>query len=194
MSGARCDDGNMARYVALLRGVNVGGVRIAMADLQAAVEGLGHTDVATYVQSGNVTFTADGPPEELAAGIRSAIAATTSIDPLVIVLTAEEWRGVVAANPYPEESEPTRLHAVIAARDFTEEQTQAALQLRDTVREAGSDDDLTVIGRVVYLHLPDGMGRSKLAEKLGRSKAAGQLEATARNWRTMLALDERLAG
>ncbi|WP_420110596.1 DUF1697 domain-containing protein [Pseudactinotalea sp.] len=184
----------MPRYVALLRGVNVGGVRVAMSDLRAAVEGLGYTDVATYVQSGNVTFTADGRPEDLAGIIRTAIAASTSIDPLVIVLTAQEWHEVVASNPYPEETEPTRLHAVIAARDFTDEHRKAALQVRDAVREAGSDDDLTVVGRVVYLHLPGGMGRSKLAEKLGRSKAAGHLEATARNWRTVLALAERLGG
>lgn len=194
MSGARCDDGNMPRYVALLRGVNVGGVRIAMTDLRAAVEGLGYTDAATYLQSGNVTFTADGRPEVLGGRIRTAIAASTGIDPLVIVLTAQEWHDVVAANPYPEETEPTRLHAVVAARDFTGDERNAALQVRDAVREAASGDDLTVIGRVVYLHLPDGMGRSKLAEKLGRSKAAGQLEATARNWRTVLALAERLRG
>lgn len=189
-----CDDGVMTRYVALLRGVNVGGVRITMADLRGAVEGLGHADVATYVQSGNVTFTADGDPVALGRELEVAVADGCQVTTTVIVLSAAEWDELVVNNPYPEQTEGTKLHAVVASQRYTPDQVSAATELRDAVRDAGSADDLTVVGRVLYLHLPDGMGRSKLAEKLGRSRAAGQREATARNWRTVLALQERLRG
>lgn len=184
----------MTRYVALLRGVNVGGVRISMADLRAAVGSLGHTDVATYVQSGNVVLTASGRPSatRLAAGIRAAITEHAGIDPAVIVLSAREWDELVAANPYPDETDGTKLHAVIAQEEFSEEQRAAADRAEAEAREAGSSDEVTVIGRVTYLHLPDGMGRSKLAELLSRRKPTGHHVATARNWRTVLALQGML--
>lgn len=184
----------MTRFVALLRGVNVGGVRLAMADLRGAVEGLGHTEVATYVQSGNVTFTAEDAPVTLARDLQATIERACGVTTTVVVLTAAEWGELVQRNPYPAETDGTKLHAVVAAQDYTHEQVRAATELRDAVRETGSSEDLTVLGRVMYLHLPNGMGRSKLAEKLGRSRAAGQREATARNWRTVLALQERLRG
>ncbi len=184
----------MTRQVALLRGVNVGGVRISMADLRAAVEDLGHDDVATYVQSGNVVFTAAGRPSAatLATDLRASISARAGIEPVVVVLSAAQWDDVVDGNPYPDQTDGTKLHAVIAQEPYSAAQRSAAERLRDEMREAGSDDDLTVVGRVLYLHLPNGMGRSTLATKLGRSKAAGQHLATARNWRTVLALREKL--
>jgi uncharacterized protein (DUF1697 family) len=186
----------MPSHVALLRGVNVGGVRISMPDLRAAVESLGHTDVATYVNSGNVVFTVSGRPSTsaLAADLVRAIQEHAGIEPVVIVLTSDQWDDVVAKNPYSDETDGTKLHAVVAQDPYGAAQRAAAEQVRDAVREAGSDDDLAVVGRVVYLRLPDGMGRSKLAEKLGRSRTAGQREATARNWRTVLALQAKLHG
>jgi uncharacterized protein (DUF1697 family) len=184
----------MPRYVALLRGINVGGVRVAMADLRAALEGLGYDDVATYVQSGNATFTTAGDPEALAHEIQEAVTERCGVTTTVIVLTDAEWDRLVLDNPYPDETDGTKLHAVIAPRAFTPEEVRAAEEIRDAVRETGSTDDLTVVERVLYLHLPNGMGRSTLAEKLGRSRAAGQRDATARNWRTVLALQDRLRG
>lgn len=186
----------MARFVALLRGVNVGGVRIAMADLRAAVESLGHDDVETYVQSGNVVLTAAGRPAgaALAADIRRAIEAHAGIDPAVIVLSAGQWQEVIELNPYPDEEDGTKLHAVLVQDAYSAAERTAAEDLRDGLRHGGSDDDLTIVGRVLYLHLPNGMGRSALATKLGRLKTARQHEATARNWRTVLALRTLLAG
>lgn len=186
----------VTRFVGLLRGVNVGGVKVAMADLRAAAESLGHTEVATYVNSGNVVFSAAGKPTtaSLVSDLRAAIAERAGVGPAVIVLGADEWDELVADNPYPEETDGTKLHAVIGQKPFSAAQVAAAEEVRDAVRETGSKDDLKVVRNVLYMHLPDGMGRSKLAEKLGRTKAAGQHEATARNWRTVLALQERLRG
>lgn len=184
----------MTRYVALLRGVNVGGVRISMADLRAAVEACGHTEVATYVQSGNVVLTASGrrAAPRLASQVRAAIKERAGIDPPVMVLTANDWDDLVGGNPYPDVTDGTKLHAVIAQEEFSDAQREAAERMRDTVREAGSRDDLTVLGRVMYLHLPDGMGRSKLAEKLSKGARSGHQDVTVRNWRTVLALQEML--
>lgn len=186
----------MARYVALLRGVNVGGARIAMADLRAAVESLGHTEVATYVQSGNVVFTASGRTagSTLARAIRLAVVEHAGIDPAVLVLSASQWQDVIRRNPYPDEDDGTKLHAVVAQEPYPAAQRTAAEAVRDDVRAAGSDEDLQIVGRVLYLHLPNGMGRSVLATKLGRGTTAGQQEATARNWRTVLALHRLLEG
>ncbi len=92
----------MPRYVALLRGINIGAKkRIAMADLKALVEGLGHADVATYVNSGNVAFTTTGQSDlDLATDIETALAAHHSLDVAVVVRSGEEMAGVVAGNPF----------------------------------------------------------------------------------------------
>ena len=94
----------MPTHVALLRGINLGGRnRVAMADLRALVTELGHTDVSTYIQSGNVLFTA--PPGADAAvvaqAMTEAIAAKLGVTAPVVVLTREELAGILDANPFP---------------------------------------------------------------------------------------------
>jgi uncharacterized protein (DUF1697 family) len=88
----------MPTHVALLRGTNVGGRnRAAMADLREAVLGLGHTDVATYIQSGNVVFTSEeADTATIAAALERAIAEHLGVQPKVIVLTRAELAQVVA--------------------------------------------------------------------------------------------------
>lgn len=185
----------MRTHVALLRGVNVGGVRLAMASLRAAAESLGHTEVATYVQSGNLVLRARSrSTAELVPSLRAAVLEHAGVDTDVIVLTRERWAELVAQNPYPDETDGTKLHAVVAAQPYSEAERAAALAVRDAVRADGSADDLTILGQVLYLHLPDGMGRSVLARRLGRLKTAGQHRATARNWRTVAALQGLLLG
>lgn len=183
----------MRTHVALLRGVNVGGVRLPMATLRAAAESLGHTEVASYVQSGNLVLRSRSRSTAgLARSLRAAVIEHAGIDTDVIVLTRESWGEVVAQNPYPDEPDGTRLHAVIAAQPWSEAEQEAALAVRDAVRAQGCADDLTFRGQVLYLHLPEGMGRSVLARRLGRPTTADQRPATSRNWRTVLALQALL--
>jgi uncharacterized protein (DUF1697 family) len=104
----------MLAHVALLRGINVGGRnRVAMADLREVALGLGHTEVATYIQSGNVVFTSEeADTATIAAALERAIAEHLGVQPKVIVLTRAELAQVVADNPFPDEPNPRWVHAI----------------------------------------------------------------------------------
>src|ERR1700733_1611917 len=106
----------MATHVALLRGINLGGRnKVAMADLRALVGELGHADAATYIQSGNVLFTApeDADCAEVARGMTEAIAARLGVTAPVVVVTRQELGEIHAANPFPDEPDQRRVHAVV---------------------------------------------------------------------------------
>lgn len=172
-------------HVALLRGINLAGRnKVAMADLREVVSSLGHTDVSTYIQSGNVVFTAADSPS-LAANLERAIRDSLGVSPSVVVLTRNELAQVIANNPYPDEPNPRALHAVFLVEPPTAETADAlAAALR---RVEGSRDSATLVGRTVYLHTPNGFGRSKLAELLVQS-GKPELTGTGRNWATVTKL------
>ena len=95
----------MVTHVALLRGINLGGKnKVAMAELRALVGELGHTDVVTYIQSGNVLFTAppDADSAAVARAMTEAIASRLGVTAPVVVVTREELAQIYAANPFPE--------------------------------------------------------------------------------------------
>jgi uncharacterized protein (DUF1697 family) len=182
----------MASHVALLRGINVGGRnKVPMTDLREVVTSLGHTEVTTYIQSGNVLFsTADTDTAKLATALESAVAERFGIWSSVIVLSRDELAEVLASNPYPEEQNPRLVHVVflnaeppqdLLSRIATAESAAAAKGSRDTIRAAG---------RALFLHTPDGYGNSELAQVMFRIVSAPgkqkkpDLAATARNWAT----------
>jgi uncharacterized protein (DUF1697 family) len=180
----------MPTHVALLRGVNVGGVKLAMAELRQLVTSLGYADVATYIQSGNLLFT---PPRAvgipvIADELRKAIAAEFGIDTPVMVVTRDDLAAVIEANPYPEEPKPQYVHGVF----LSAEPDQAARdQVEATVKsfsEKGSRDAAAYRGRVLYLHTPDGFGTSELAKALVAKKTSPVATGTARNWATITKL------
>jgi uncharacterized protein (DUF1697 family) len=182
----------MATHVALLRGINLGGRnKVAMADLRTLVAGLGHTDVSTYIQSGNVLFTApdDADCAMTARVITEAIAARLGVTSPVIVVTRQELAQILADNPFPEEPDPRRVHAVVLS-----EPPWPDLEVKlDAARaRAGGTDEVIAVGRTLYLHTPDGYGRSVLAEALLRvvSSPKSGATGTARNWATMTKLLE----
>jgi uncharacterized protein (DUF1697 family) len=183
-------------HVALLRGINVGGNnKLGMSELRRIVASLGHSDVATYIQSGNVVFTAhgDGAGESaLAAGIERSIAETLGLRPRVVVLSCDELARVVRDNPYPDASNARLLHAVFLARDPKDELVERMAAAERQAAAKGSRDSARVVGRTMYLHTPDGFGRSELAALLGRSGGpmAPSTSATARNWATVTRLLE----
>lgn len=172
--------------MALLRGINVGGRnRVAMADLRAVVEALHHTDVATYIQSGNVAFTGrDAPTTELAGELEAAIAERLGVAPRVVVLTRAELAEAVAANPFPDEPNPKAMHAAFRATPFPAAECEAVAVALAAARERGSREDARIVGRAVYLHTPDGLANSELATRLAKPKAG----VTARNWATVTKL------
>jgi uncharacterized protein (DUF1697 family) len=191
----------MPTHLALLRGVNVGGGgKLEMAELRRVVSALGHRDVITYIQTGNLLFTPasqspaaagqlTGSPgtAERAEELEAAIADRLNVRTEVIVLTRDELAAAISANPYADEPEPRFVHCVFLPDD-ADEATHAAV--RDAVAQAGSQgsrDEATIVGRVMYLRTPDGFGTSVLARWLLTRKspvAAG----TARNWRTVTKL------
>ncbi len=184
----------MATYVALLRGINVGGRnKVAMADLKRVVDALGHTDVRTYVNSGNVVFEAAGRASakegDLLAGvIEKAISSELGVSPAVLVRSAAELATTAGANPYQDESDPKKVHVVFLAGPPTaDEQAVAKAAEREAV-EKGSRDGMTIMRRAMYLHTPDGFGRSVLAELLSRRKSSPMATGTARNFSTVTKL------
>ncbi len=169
--------------VVLLRGVNVGGkAKLAMADLRGIAEDLGYDDVATYVQSGNLVFGCRArTTTPVARRVREALADATGLDIEVIVRTRDELREVVAANPFLDRTdEYKQLHVVFGAAA-----AKPSLQGLDAAKYA--PEEAAAVGRELYLYLPSGIGRSKLAADLARK--AGPT-GTARNWRTVTTLLE----
>jgi uncharacterized protein (DUF1697 family) len=181
----------MRTHVALLRGVNVGGAKLAMTDLREVVASLGHDDVATYIQSGNVVFTSpQADTAALADALEREIASRTDVQPSVVVLSRDQLAQVIAANPYPGEDNPRFLHAVFRRSEMTPGELSAVAAAEERARAKGSPDEATVIGATLYLHTPAGLGRSELAAQLSRAGGAmgARSGGTARNWATVTRL------
>lgn len=173
------------RFIALLRGINVGGhVLLSMADLRRLLADLGHSQVSTYLQSGNALFTSprtDRPA--LIREIEEAIAAHLGRPVAVLLRTPDELAAVVAGNPFPEAvATPTRLHLAFLSSQPDPERLEAI----DRARFA--PDEFRPGNGVIYLHYPNGSGRSKLT---GDVFARLGVDVTARNWNTVTALLSR---
>ena len=170
----------MTTYVALLRGVNVGGHRrVPMPALRALLGSLGLTGVQTYLQSGNAVFGSDDGAEALAARIAAAIRDELDVDTTVMVRSGAELAQVVADNPWPDRAaSPKQLHVLFL--------TAAPQEQPDVSRFA--PEEAVVRGRVAYVWYAHGAGRSRLVLPLPG------IEATARNWTTVTALAELAAG
>jgi uncharacterized protein (DUF1697 family) len=170
-------------YIALLRGINVGGKVLKMADLKQAVAALDFEEVQTYLQSGNMVFKAPKAGNEaLARRISAAIREHKSMDVTVMVRDAGEWGRIVSGNPYRQAHEfPKTVHTFIL--DETPE--MARLETLKT-KEAGREEWQIVDG-TLYLHTPDGFGKSVLGNVIERIL---KVPMTARNWNTVLALQE----
>lgn len=188
----------MPTHLALLRGVNVGGRnRVAMADLRAVAEALGHRDVATYIQSGNMVFSSDeSDTVRLAVTLEEAVAGRLGVRAGVVVLTRSEVAQVMRDNPYPQESNRKAVHAVFHRTPISPERVAAVADAVQRARDKGSRDEARVIGCTLFLRTPDGLGRSELAARLTRPPSASSSEAagTARNWATVEKLLALLEG
>jgi uncharacterized protein (DUF1697 family) len=188
----RGEDVPMTTYVALLRGINVGGNnRVAMPDLRRVVGSLGYADVVTYINSGNVVFDAADEPDmddaTHARPIEAAVREELGVSCAVLVRSASEVAAVVDANPFSVETDPMKLHGVFLPAPW-DDATHADVQTaRERAAEKGSRDEVELVGRVAYLWTPDGFGRSVLAPLLGRRATK---DGTARNWATVTKLLE----
>jgi uncharacterized protein (DUF1697 family) len=174
----------MRTHVALLRGINVlGRNRVAMTELRELVSSLGHTDVGTYIQSGNVVFSShESDTHLLGVGLQQAISARLNLKPTVVVLSRTDLAEVITHNPYPRETDGKCLHAVFSSTEIESDRVSAIAAAQKRVQAKGGRDEACVVGRILYLHTPDGFGRSDLVAQLLRS---GRDQGTARNWTTV---------
>jgi uncharacterized protein (DUF1697 family) len=175
----------MKTYVALLRGINVGGKRrLPMAGLKTALESLGLENVVTYVQSGNVVFDAAGETaSELASRIEKRIERDFDLDVTVVLRTPAELANVAAGNPFlKREAETTKLHVVFLDRK------PAAKAVSQLDPDRSPPDELEVGGREIYLHLPGGSARTKLTIDYIEKRLG--VRGTQRNWNTVTKLAE----
>ncbi len=178
----------MPRYLALLRGINVGGRnKVAMADLREIATSLGHTGVATYIQSGNLVFTSpETGTAALADALQQEIASRLGVKPAVVVLSAAELSQAIAGTPFPDEPNPKCVHAVSRRGEYTDGDLAAIEAAKQRAGDKLGRDEAVVAGRTLYLHTPDGFGRSELAAQL--SKPIAQVSGTAPSWATVTKL------
>jgi uncharacterized protein (DUF1697 family) len=169
----------MRTWIALLRGINVGGhKKIPMAALREACTDIGFADVTTYIQSGNVVFRAEGSGDDIARSLRSVIGERFDCDVPVVLRTVQEMERVAGANPFLEEgADAVKLHVGFLL-DEPDEDRVAELPAKPPGPEA-----YRVVGADVYLHYPAGMGKSKLTTAWF-DRALGT-RMTVRNWRTV---------
>ena len=169
----------MKRHIALLRGINVGKARrVAMADLRALMEGLGHANVRTLLNSGNAVFDAKaGSTATHAKQLRAAILGKTGVDCEVIVKTAADLAAAIAEHPL-------RRHAVDDARTlvmFT--QDAASLALLEPLEDGDWAPEAFAVGQhAAWLWCANGIIESRIAKAATKVLVA---RGTARNWATV---------
>lgn len=169
-------------FVALFSGINVGGNRIVkMAELRSFFEELGFGNVASYVQSGNVVFrSAKGDAATLAKQLEAEFEKKWGFHSRIMVRDLGWFGRLVAENPYPEVAgEPTKLHAYVLERPPT------ADEVAWLAEKCTGPERFEIRGDVLYLHAPEGLGKSVFANLIPRTL---KVPATARNWRTVLML------
>ncbi len=168
----------MSDFVALFRGINVGGKHILpMQDLRDILQTVGCEDVQTYIQSGNAVFSASATADSLSRDISAAIERQFDFAPQVLLLTAKQFKAIAASNPFPQgESTPKALHVAFLTETPAEPDLEALRGLQADSEQFVLHDD------AFFLLAPDGIGRSKLAAKVDRFLG---VPTTGRNWCTV---------
>jgi uncharacterized protein (DUF1697 family) len=176
----------MGTFVAMLRSINVGGRnRMAMADLRGLMSSLGFGDVATYVQSGNVIFTAVGSPANASRAIERRITADLGLTVPVVVRSKQQLRGALGSNPFSSlDVDPKTVHVTFLA---DRPDPQGVRDLQERTGQFG-DDRFEVIGTHVFLYCPGGYGETTLNNSYLERRLG--VTATTRNWRTVTTLAE----
>jgi uncharacterized protein (DUF1697 family) len=163
----------MPLFIALLRAINVGGTgKLPMSDLRLLCEKAGFRKVRTYIASGNVVAERDGTEAEAKAALEAELGAYAGKPIGVIVRTGAEMSKAVANNPFPDRAASQTVAIFLDFRPHPD-------VLKDVKGQA--NEELRLGAREIYIHYPDGIGRSKL-----HIPAAG--EGTARNMNTVAKL------
>ena len=174
----------MGTYIALLRGVNVGGHKqVSMAGLRELLTSLGFENPRSLLQSGNLVFsTRKRPSRSLEDELETETEKHLGLQTRYFIRTAEEWKAIIAANPFPGKarSDPSHL-IVMPLREAPKGADVKALQNAIT-----GEERLRVVGTEAYITYPEGIGTSKLT--LARIESRLHTNGTGRNWNTALKL------
>lgn len=173
----------MAHRIILFRGMNTGGVRAPVAEQRAMAVEMGLENPRTLLASGNLVVDSDRDPRSLEAEIEAAMERRFGLTLAAVVRTPEQWAGLIAANPFPDEAKaaPSKL-LVMLMKDGVRDGALEALRAVAAPGERVEPAD----GALFFWH-PEGIGRSKLAEK-AQPRLIGV--GTGRNWNTVLRLAE----
>ena len=168
----------MPVYIALLRAVNVGGTgSLPMAELKAICEGLGFTDVKTYIQSGNVLFRSDESEKSVEGKLDEALGQKMGKRPGVMVRACKELTDIIASAPFPD-AKPNFLLVYFLPEKAPGDALDKMV--------APDGEEAKLAGREIYVHYPNGSGRSKL-------KLPALKPGTSRNLNTVRKLAEMAA-
>jgi uncharacterized protein (DUF1697 family) len=178
----------MATYIALLRGINVGGnKKVSMSALKTLAEDLGLREPRTLLQSGNLVFESDArSASALESTLEAAVAEKLDVRCDFCLRNAKEWRAIVKANPFERETKEDPSHALVMVL----KSAPAAATVKALEEAIVGPERVHLNGRELYLCYPDGMGRSKLTNTLIERKLGTR--GTARNWNTVLKLAEMI--
>lgn len=184
----------MMRYIALFRGINVGGKAVVkMADLKKLLTGLGYRDVQSYIQSGNVVFDAEATQGKLTNEIQEGFAHALGFNSMVTLRTEAEWSALVAGLPFSQEEmdaatavNPDVEHVYV----YLAEETLDAAAVEALIAGYSGGDRLRFGKREIYLLCRGSIRDSKPAAALSKL----HVPLTARNWKTIMRLQEMLVG
>jgi len=169
----------MKTYIALLRGINVSGQKkMKMADLKIFLEDIGFKNVRTYIQSGNIIFEYIKTSQtDLANRIKNEIQKQYSFEVPTLVLTSDYIKNILDNNPWGKNKETCQMYFTLL-----EEQTLSK-NITKIKRENYLPDEFSIDGKVIYLYIPNGYGRTRLNNNFFEKKL--QVQATTRNWNTL---------
>ncbi len=175
----------MQTYIAILRGINVSGHKIIkMAELREHLVSLGFSNLATYIQSGNIVFQSYAKENaELEELIHQNIKINYGFDVPVIVRTKTEWQSVVDKFPFNTTDYDIKRIGVVYLKEKS-----ASIPIDEINKFKTDNDELVYEDKEIYLYMPDGFGVSKLTNNVFERKL--KVSTTTRNWRTTLKLLE----
>ncbi len=179
------------RYVSVLRGINLGAhKKILMADLKDLYESLGFANVVTYIQTGNVSFdTRSRSPNALIKKVEAAIRKKYAFDVPVQLRTRAQLDEIVRGCPFAKVDADTAGTKVLVTFLASKPENKSLPIIRGYLQPR---EEVVVAGTCVYLHCPDGYATTKLSNNFLEKKLG--VQATTRNWKTVLKLFELSAG
>ncbi|MEK1889363.1 MAG: DUF1697 domain-containing protein [Phyllobacterium sp.] len=172
----------MPTYIVLFRGVG-GATLLPVKPLKDALVDAGFTEVATYINTGNVVLVSDSARQTILQRVAAITLEKFGFAKAIMILSREEWSGLIAANPFPERAaEGNKLHAFVLEKEPDSEAVNALER-----KAVGLPEQFMVVGKVLYYYPPQGASQSKLH---GKIESTLRVIATARNWNTVLKLGE----